>query len=119
MNNTAKSIFYFSFWPFVNGVVLLFFPNLLLSYVGIDSSASVIARILGMLLLFLGFYYYMAGRNDKMAPFYEWTVYTRMTAPLFVSLIVIINRASPIILLFVIVDVIGALWTLKALKYSA
>lgn len=119
MNQAAKSIYYFSFWPFLNGLFLLLAPNVFLGIVGIDSSASIVARLFGMVLLFLSFYYFMAGRNPAMAPFYAWTIYTRMSAPLFVSLIVIYEHASPIILLFVSIDVIGALWTLRAVRDTA
>jgi len=116
MNQAAKSIYYFSFWPFLNGLFLLFLPKLFLGIVGVDASASIVARLFGMVLVFLGFYYFMAGRNPAVSPFYEWTIYTRMSAPLLVSLIVIFEQASPIILLFVGVDVLGALWTLKAVR---
>ena len=116
MSQAAKSIFYFSFWVFVNGAVLLFFPNWMLALLGIDESAAIVARIFGVVLLYLAFYYFMAGRRGDMSDFYRWTTYTRPTAMLFALVFVLTKQVPPMLLAFVSVDVLGALWTWFALR---
>jgi len=116
MSNAAKSVYYFSFWVFASAIVLLLFPELLLDFMHIHHSASIIARIFGMVLLFLGFYYFMAGRQGDMKNFYWWTTYTRPTALLFALVFIISGQIKPFFLAFVIVDLLGAFWTWNALR---
>jgi hypothetical protein len=69
-----------------------------------------------MVLLFLGFYYFMAGRQGDMKNFYWWTTYTRPTALLFALVFIISGQIKPFFLAFVIVDLLGAFWTWNALR---
>jgi uncharacterized membrane protein YuzA (DUF378 family) len=116
MTRAGRSIFVFGFWVLACALPLMIFPGLLLGYLGIPSSAEVVARVFGMVLLFLAIYYLVTGRRAEFAPFFRVTVYTRASALLIVTLIVLLTGASPLIILFTVVDALGALWTALALR---
>jgi len=116
MTRAARSIHVFSFWIFMCGVSLMFFPRILLDLAGIHVQPDVLARLFGMVLLFNAFYYFMAGRHEEMRAFYGWTAYTRTLALVIVLVLVMLNVAEPIVLPFVGVDAAGAAWTAWALR---
>ena len=116
MSKAGKTVFYFGFWVMLCGLGLLLFPKLILGLMDIDASAAVVARILGMLLLFLASYYFVAGRRPQFRAFYWVTVGTRFSALLFVSGFVLFAGARPEMILFVVVDIAGAVATLLALR---
>ncbi len=115
----AQSIFIFSFWVLGCGIGLLFFPALMMSLLNIPSSATLVAQIFGMVLLILAFYYFMAGRHGGMTEFYRWTTYTRSAAFVLSLGLVVSGQAPPVLMSFLLVDVLGALWTFLALRRDA
>lgn len=116
MSQAGRSIWWFSFWVLANGLFLLLYPAPALALMTVDPSAEPVARIFGMVLLVVGFYYFMAGRHEAMTPFYRWTIYTRSLAFLVALVLVATGQAPPVLLLLVLVDVLGALWTWLALR---
>lgn len=94
----------------------MFFPHLMLSLLDIPDTAAPVARIFGMILLFLFYYYFMTGRRNDNPRFYSLTVHTRISAFVIACLFALFRWISPLIILFVVVDVAGALWTLFALR---
>jgi hypothetical protein len=115
MTRAGKSIFYFSFWVLMCGIFLMFVPEFSLSFMNMVLADYIIVRLFGMILIFLFVYYIIAGRNPAFWPFYQATIFTRYTALLSVIIFVIIGIAKPYVIGFVIVDAIGATWTLFAL----
>jgi hypothetical protein len=86
---------------------------------GIGASASAAVRILGMVLIFYGYYYIRAGlAGEKMREFFWWTVHTRFSAIIVLSIIALLNLAPYIIIAFGAVELCGAIWTLIELKRS-
>lgn len=75
------------------------------------------SQIIGLLLLLLAFYYLMAARRE-MRFFFQWTVFARSAIFCFLTLLVFYRAADPLLLLFGLVDLIGALWTMLALRSS-
>jgi hypothetical protein len=116
MTHAARSIYVFSFWVFACGLALGLAPQPLLGLMAIDASADLLARLFGMVLLFLGFYYFRAARAPGMTEFYRWTTYTRPLAFVAGVGFVAAGRAAPSLLGFVVVDLAGAVWTWYALK---
>jgi hypothetical protein len=116
VSRAGKTVFYFGFWVMLCGLGLLFFPKLILGLMDIDESAAIVARILGMLLLFLSCYYFVAGRRPQFRAFYWVTVGTRFSALLFVSAFVLFAGARTEMILFVVVDIAGAVATFLALR---
>jgi hypothetical protein len=109
-------MFWFGFWVLACGIVLMFFPGLMLRVAGITASNDVILRIQGMVLIFLAIYYFVAGRRPEFRPLYRVTVYTRASALPLTAAMVLLLRANPLIILFTVVDALGALWTVLALR---
>jgi hypothetical protein len=68
-----------------------------------------------MLVLFLGFYYTQAARKE-MTDFFRWTVYLRSTVIIFFVIFVLLGLASPPLIMFGVVDLLGAIWTGLALR---
>lgn len=116
MTRAGKSIFYFGFWVLACGLSLFLFPGFCLGLVGMHLPDTVVVRVLGMVLLYLAVYYFVAGRHPEFRPFYRVTVYTRSSALVIVALLAFAKMADPKIVGFVVVDALGALWTGLALR---
>ena len=116
MSNSARSVFVFGLYLVVLGIILLVAPNFLLGMFFLPSTNEVWIRVVGMLLLFLGFYYYQAARKE-MTDFFQWTVYVRPTVIVFFAIFVLLGFASPPLVLFGVVDLLGAIWTGLALRF--
>jgi hypothetical protein len=117
MNKSALSVWVFGVYLAVLGVILLALPNVLLGLFFLPSTNEVWIRIVGMLLLFLGFYYHQAARKE-MTDFFQWTVYVRLTVIVFFIAFVLLGLASPPLILFGVADLLGAIWTGWALRSS-
>lgn len=118
MTPVARSIVYFGVYVFLTGLVLLFVPNLLLSIFALGSTNEVWIRVLGCVVTALGAYYVVMGRAEAIA-FFKATVWGRSW--IFVSFLglVVVGMAKPPLALFGVVDLLGALWTWRALKLGA
>jgi hypothetical protein len=115
MSKSALSVFVFGLYLLVLGIVLLVVPNFLLGLFSLPSTTEVGIRVAGMLVLFLGIYYTLAGRNE-MANFFQWTVYVRSSVILFFIAFVLLDFVKPQLILFGVVDLLGAIWTGFALR---
>ena len=111
MTKSARSVGVFSIYLFVLGAVLVLIPNVLLSIFMIPSTNEVWIRVVGMLVVLLGFYYFQASKNDMMRNFFQWTVYARLSVPVFFIIFVLFGLAPPMLILFGIVDAAAAIWT--------
>lgn len=67
MSKAAQSVFVLAVYLFVLGAVLVVVPNLLLSLFGIPKTQEVWIRVVGMLVLPLGYYYYTAAKGEMTA----------------------------------------------------
>jgi len=110
MSNSARSIFVFGLYVAVLGIVLIVIPNFLLKAMSRTSTTEVWIRVVGLLLLYLGFYYTQAARKE-MTDFFRWTVYTRSTVIVFFAAFVLLGFARPPLIMFGVVDLLGAIWT--------
>ncbi len=117
MSNSARSLFVFAVYLVLLGVALLVTPNTLLELFAYPTTDEVWIRVIGMLVIFLAFYYVQAARNE-MRDFFQWTVYTRGSVILFFIAFVALDYAEPALLLFGVVDLLGAAWTQVALRSS-
>lgn len=115
MSSAGKSVFVFGIYLLVLGITLVTAPNLLLGLFGIAPTSEVWIRVAGMLVLFLGAYYILAARKD-MTDFMRWSVYLRSSVIVFFIAFVLLGFAPPALILFGTVDLLGAIWTLLALR---
>ena len=105
----------FSIYLYVLGFVLVVLPNLLLSVFRFPETNEVWVRVVGMLVVILGFYYSTAARNE-LAPFLRATVYGRIAVLLFFIAFVLLGFAPPVLVLFGVIDAAAAIWTGVALR---
>ena len=117
MSRGARSVFVFGTYMVVLGTALMVMPNVFLSLFGMGATNEVWIRLLGVLVALLAFYYVQAARSE-LTEFLGWTVYTRASVIVFFALFVILGLAEPILILFGIVDLLGAIWTRLALRAS-
>ena len=115
MKKAAYSVFVFSIYMYVLGFVLLTVPNVLLSLFRVPETNEVWIRVVGMLVVILGFYYSTAARNG-LTIFFRATVYGRFAVLLFFIAFVLLHFAPPILLLFGVIDAAAATWTWFALR---
>ena len=115
MSQAAKSMLIHGLYLVLSGLTLIAVPNLLFGLLGIAQTTEVWARIVGVLTLILGFYFIQAARQNVIA-FMRWTVYARLTFMSFCILFVLLNFIGPVLLLFGLLDLLGATWTALALR---
>ena len=115
MSRGARSVFVFGLYLVVLGIVLLVAPNFMLEMFFLPSTTEVWVHVVGMLVLFLGFYYIQAARK-QLTDFIRWTMYPRSAVILFFVAFVLLGFARPPLILFGVVDLLGAIWTALALR---
>lgn len=115
MNSSALSIKVFAVYVILTGITLVLVPNLLLSLFGFAAATEIWVRVLGALAVVVGSYYWICGAAGATA-FFRATLVGR---PLFCALCLglVIFAAAPLpLLLFGLVDLLGAAWTALALR---
>ncbi len=65
----------------------------------------------------LGLYYFEAARNE-LVPFFRVTVLGRIIFALGIIAFVVLDLLEPLVLVFSLADVLGALWTDLAIRRS-
>jgi hypothetical protein len=115
MTSIARTLRVFAIYLGLLAIVLLVAPNLLLRAFGLPSTADVWIRVVGMLVAFLGVYYWV-GAAGGFVPFFQATVLCRLTVPVFFLIFVLAAWVQWPLLLFAVVDVLGAGWTWWALR---
>ena len=115
MSKSALSLYVFGIYLVVLGIVVVTIPNVLLGIFGMPQTNEVWIRIVGVLVLVLAFYYTQAARKE-LTGFIILTVYTRATFILFLTAFVLLGFSSPVLILFGVADLLGALWTGTALR---
>lgn len=115
LSPAARTIVLFSFYIWLTGLFMLAFPQVILnsSHTGLEALPWV--RVLGVVLLILGFYYFMSGWGEQTG-FFRATVWGRwFSFPLFL----VLGWAGllPMLMAFgTLLDVAGATWTYLALR---
>lgn len=117
MSKSAVSLFVFGIYLVVLSLILLLVPNFLLGMFFLPKTAEVWIRVVGMLLLYLGYYDIQAARSE-MTDFFRWSVYVRSTPILFFIAFVILGLVNWQLILFGVVDLLAAIWTGMALRSS-
>ena len=110
MSKAARSVWVFSIYLFILGTVLVIAPNALLSPFGFPDTNEVWVRVVGMLVLILGYYYMTAARSDSTAVI-RATVVGRCAVFVFFIAFVVLGFAPPALILFGAIDAVAAAWT--------
>lgn len=115
MSKSAFSLRVFSIYMFALGSVLVAAPNLLLSLFGVPETDEVWIRVVGVLVLIVGYLDFMASRNELLA-FFRWSIAARLSVPAFFVTFVALGFAPPILILIGAIDTAGAIWTAACLR---
>jgi hypothetical protein len=118
MPPAAHSIVFFGVYVILTGLTLLLAPNVLLVLFGFDPTTEVWIRVLGSVVIALGAYYVVMGRAQATA-FFRATIWGRCWV--FVSFLglVVLGMAELPLILFGVADLLGALWTWRAMNKRA
>lgn len=115
MNRTSKSIFIFGIYSLLMGIILLFFPNLVLPLFNLPVTGEPWLNLLGFVLICSSYYYIRSAISGNME-FALYTTHTRFAAPLVVAYLISTGKADWHFLSFGVVDGLGGLWTWFELK---
>ena len=115
MSRSALSLFVFSIYLYLLGFVLVVTPNTLLRIFEFPDADGLWIRVVGMLVIILGFYYSHVARAE-LRPFFVWTVIARTSVLLFFVAFVIAGFAPTTLILFGVIDFAAAMWTLLAMR---
>jgi hypothetical protein len=115
MSRAATSMFVFGIYLLVLGPTLVVAPAFLLGLFGLDAPQEVWIRVLGAIVTILGFYYVFAARHETK-DFFWATVWGRPAVIVFFTAFVLLGLAEPVLILFGVVDLLGAGWTFAALR---
>lgn len=110
MSNPAKSMFAFGIYLTCLGFVLVALPRIAFVVFGLPGAEGVWIRVVGMLLLFFAFFCIQSARKE-VTEFFRWSVYTRSLVIVFFTAFVLLGLVSPILILFGLIDLSGAIWT--------
>lgn len=117
MNKARVSILVFGVYTVTVGLALLLVPNVLLSLFAYPTTTEVWIRILGFIVVILGYYYIVAARYEFVR-FFRASVYARSSLIVFFAILVLSGMAEPVLVLFGVIDLLGAIWTGLALRSS-
>ena len=118
MSKSAFSAKVFATYLFIVGAVLVFAPNFLLSVFRVAPTSEVWIHVVGVTAFMLGVYAWVAAKHENK-PFLETSVYTRFVVFVAFTSFAVIGLASPMIILFGVVDLLGGVWTYFALRADA
>lgn len=97
------------------GMGLAVVPGVLLPLLGLPAPTEAWIRVVGILTAILGMYFLYCAAPDQQR-FFKATVIARLMFFTGIATLVVSGIASPILLLFGLVDLLGAAWTLFALR---
>jgi hypothetical protein len=118
MSRAAVTVFVFGWYIFVNAIVLLAAPNVMLSTLGLEPTHEPWLRLLGLMTLALSFYYIQAAREELRA-FFRLTMWGRSIILVGTATLAAGGLVPPVIAVFGVIDGAGAVWTAAALRAPA
>ena len=117
MKRASTSILVYGVYLLVLGAVYMIIPNIPLALLGFATTTEPWIRVMAACVMIIGYYYVQAARNELL-PFFRWTLHCRIFFPIVVVVFVVLRLAQPMLLLFGLLDLAGALWTGLALRGS-
>lgn len=115
MNNATTSIRVFAIYLLILGPLLVLAPALVLGLFGIPLPSDVWIRVVGVLVVALG-YYYLKAAHAGLVPFYRATVAARVFVFASFLAFALLGLAPPTLVLFGSIDLAGAAWTALGLR---
>ena len=114
MSPSAISIFVFGIYIVLVGAGFLLIPNTVLPLFKFPKTNEPWIRVLGTIIVILGFYYIIAAQNE-LTPFFWATVVARFAILVSFIVLVVTKKAQPMLIMFGVIDAAAGLWTLLTL----
>jgi len=114
MDSTTTSIFVFGIYLIFVGAGFLFIPNILLPLFRFPKTDEPWIRVMAILVLIIAFFYLVAAHH-AIVPMYWATVLGRFFVFLSFTILVLTKKSRPMLIMFGIIDALGAIWTLLTL----
>lgn len=114
MSSTAVSILVFGIYLIFVGAGFLFIPNIILPFFRFPKTDEPWIRVMAILVLIIALFYLVSACYD-IPIIFRTTVYGRVFVFLSFGMLVLIKKVQPMLLLFGVVDALGAVWTLITL----
>ena len=118
MSRAALSAQVFAVYVMGTGAAFVVAPNAVLSLFGVPPTTEPWVHVVGVLAFMIGIYAWVGGRHDHR-PFLRASVATRVLVFAAFTSFVLLGMAPPVLALFGLVDLAGALWTGAALRADA
>ena len=118
MSKAAISAKVFAVYLFFVGAAFVVTPNTLLAIFQIPQTTEVWIHVVGVLAVMIGIYAWVAARNEDKS-FLAASVYTRFMVFVAFTAFAVIGLASPVLIFFGAIDLLGGAWTHFALKADA
>ena len=115
MSKTAFTIKASCCYILALGLGLVLVPNLVLATLRMPPSGDVWIRVLGVVVINIGIFFWVAARTEAVALFHA-SVIVRPLVLVWFGAFVLLGLASPMLLLFGVIEALGALWTWLMLK---
>ena len=115
MSRTALTLRVFGCYLLVLGAILVIAPNFLLTLFQFPATVEVWIRVVGILAIAIGVYYLCAARIESILLFGA-SVYLRIFAAISFAAFASLGLVSPMLIVFGVVDLAGALWTYLAIQ---
>lgn len=118
MHPASASIRYFGLYVILTGIGLTLVPGLILSPLGIAAPTEIWIRVVGILAIVVGYYYWACGTANTVE-FFRASVRGRILFAALTVLLIVLFGAPLQLLLFGIIDLAGAAWTAQGLRTAA
>ena len=115
MSPAAKSVFVFGIYLSILGIILVAVPNVMLSLFGLPETEEVWIRVVGVLVLVIAVFDIQLARKE-VREFFWIGVYARCSVIVFFTAFVLAGYVQPVLILFGVIDLLGALWTWRELR---
>ena len=100
------------------GLALVLVPNLVLSLLRMPPTSEVWIRVLGVVVINIGIFFWVAARTEATVLF-RTSVLVRPLALVWFGAFVALGLVSPMLMVFGLIEAAGALWTWLALRADA
>jgi len=115
MSKTAFTIKASCCYIIALGLALVLVPNLVMSAMRMPATSDVWIRVLGVTVINIGVFFWVAAQTEAMALF-RATLVIRPLVLVWFAAFVALGLASPMLLVFGAIEAAGALWTWWALR---
>lgn len=117
MTNTAKSVVAWGIYGLLVGMALLFQPDLTLQFLGFNTTSEHWILMVALMMMGLGFYYIVLGITE-VKQFFLISTIGRTIFFLASSIIIIMGKAPISMLIFGVIDLLTAIWTVIAMYFD-